>query len=81
MPFSSGNTVKIKVEEEIKDEPEEERNIRLGNSTAFGSILKSVLKSGGNFDSYLKQLQREQQDGDGSGDESKPKGKNLERYR
>jgi len=30
--------------------------------TAFGSVLKSELKSGGNFETYFKQLQREQEE-------------------
>ena len=51
----------------IEDEPEDEKNIRLGNLTAFGSILKSELKKD-NFKNYLKQLQAEQQ---GEGDESR----------
>ena len=61
--FSSDAAVlnPIKAEASIENEPEEERNIRLGNLTAFGSILKSELKKE-NFQTYLEELQREQQE-------------------
>jgi hypothetical protein len=67
--FSSESVNKTNRKEALKieDEPEDEKNIRLGNLTAFGSILKSELKKD-NFKNYLKQLQAEQQ---GEGDESR----------
>ena len=59
---------------EFENEPEDEKNIRLGNLTAFGSILKSELKKG-DFGSYLKELQREQQEDSDDDDRLKRKNK------
>jgi hypothetical protein len=59
---------------EIENEPEDEKNIRLGNLTAFGSILKSELKKG-DFGSYFKELQREQQEESEDDDRLKRKNK------
>ena len=59
------------VKAEIASEPEEDKNIRLGNLTAFGSALKSELKSSGNFEAYWKRLQEEQAGEESSDDEAR----------
>jgi len=63
--FCSSETIQVATgnqdDAEIENEPEDEKNIRLGNLTAFGSILKSEQKKG-DVGSYFKELQREQQE-------------------
>jgi len=76
--FCSSETIQVATgnqdDAEIENEPEDEKNIRLGNLTAFGSILKSELKKG-DFGSYFKELQREQQEESEDDDRLKRKNK------